>query len=409
MSENKTCLLVVGGTSSGKTVAASNVFTHMTMEGGVKAALPDGRTARFCLVADPRSGRPGKDIEEFVELYQDMLEGRSLPIGSTENRTYELLFQENGTNVGSVMYLDYRGGLTRLYDGTETAKRENEEFDFMLGNSGILIYIISGSVLQKFLDQEENTAKMTREKRAISKEVAMIETLIERARQQKNATAPILYYVTKADRVTAGRDQILPGLKRFLDTYGLIPEGRKVLGCYSTLGWNVIIKKENGEFAVNDEDDQEGGRRKIDGGLDPVGFEIPMMLTMGHCLSESGKRWAEEECARLRQAIDEMKRQKDQTSAESWKAEHGLRRIKNGIFGFFLGIDERKALESDLEDLRERLAELEEELRNGSIDARNTDKRYSLDILAYLNEKFPNAILYIDENGKKQPLENFFN
>ena len=91
-------ILVTGGTSSGKTVAACCTFNHMTQGGGI-AAKNGGSQVKFSLLAD--GSRAARIMDDFADTYIDMLEGR-LPAGSMENKQYELLFKRDQKTVCNI-------------------------------------------------------------------------------------------------------------------------------------------------------------------------------------------------------------------------------------------------------------------------------------------------------------------
>ena len=394
------CLLVTGGTETGKTVAACNVFSHLTLGGGVKTTTPNGKEVRFALVADPQSATAGADIDTFTNDYLHMLNGEPLPHGSPENHSYELLFQDNGKNICSILYLDYRGGLTRDRDTeNEQYKKENNELDYMMEHSTLLIYIIPGDVLNDYisLQGKDNIVTMTAEERTkyveVSGEVSQINTLIQRAGHNK---APLLFYVTKSDLVY-NEKEIIPGLERLIRQFGLWQKGRKALGCHSTLGRNVVIKKEIAEDG--------SAIKRVDTGFDPVGFEIPMMLTVGYRMSAQGKAWANAELGRIQNEIDSITDIIDDNQVSEALEK---KKISNRIKGFVLRrpVQAITDLQKDIDDDKQRVTQLKAELNQ--VDGRNVQKGFSEDILSYLNEHHGKSILYIDEEGRSRPLSEFF-
>lgn len=399
--KNTCCLLVTGGTGTGKTVAACNVFTHLTLGGGVKTTTSSGREVRFTLVPDPHSDSAGADIDAFTNTYLGMLNGGPLPAGSAENHTYELLFQDNGNNICSILYLDYRGGIIREKNARDNNKEEVDELDYMMEHSTLLIYIIPGDVLNDYisLQGKDNIVTMTPDERTkfvkVSGEVTQIKTLIERAEQQGNA-APLLFYVTKSDLVYA-EEEIIPGLERLIRQYSLCREGRKALGCHSTLGRNVVIKDMVGENGV--------AVKRIDTGLDPFGFELPMMLTVGYRMSAQGRAWANAELGRIQDEIDDL-----QESIQKGQIREAIEKKNpfNQIKGFFLRrpVQVITDLQKDIDDDKKQIIELQKELQQ--VDGRNAQKGFSEDILSYLNEHHGKSILYINEEGQSRPLSEFF-
>lgn len=390
--------MLVGPDCAGKTVAATNVFCAMTMGGGIVTA---DKSVRFELVAND-----GWDIEEFHEQYVAMLDGKQLPIGTTENRSYGFNFQINGTKPEyPILYMDYRGG---ILNDRDSLANEIEEFDYMLANSNLLVYIIPGNILNDYImlngKGREQLATMTSEERKrflrVSNSTNHLSTVMKRLKEQDASyNAPLLYYVTKADLVTGGREKLISGLKRLINEYGL-RKGRPVLGCYSTLGWDVDIE----EIRPN--------VRKIQSGFDPYGFEVPMMLTVGYSLSQAGKAWAKEEVKRLEQNIKYC----EQRALDAKTEEKSIASQKNTFWQSVAFWNKRKREEAKQEAMKEQRRKADDAMseknriqqEKNDLDKRNQDRLSSERILKYLEEEHSGDILYLDENGIEKPLSEFF-
>lgn len=389
---HKTTLFITGGTGSGKTVAACNVFHHMTDEGGVSAKVGDKEYA-FSLVGT------GYDADFFDTQYLNMLSGDPLPRGSTENTSYDLTFQDNGKSVASILYMDYRGGMTKDNTNVEMSPQqqaEQEEFDFMLSNAGLLIFIVPGNVLQDYLDLsylDKDSRDYQIQKMRINREINLIRTIRLRAENLGN-NAPILYYVTKSDLV-GDEEKIIPAMEGLIKDWKLQPEGTKVLACHSTVGRNAVVSNETSL------DGQSVSR--IVSGFDPEGFEIPMLLTVGHRLSTEGNMWAIAQEKNFDAEILNLKAEKQDATEKYIKDKNS---IKNKFLGFITKKDRSQAAREAMNEKERELAEKEAEKLQ--IAARNVDKQHSRNILEYLNAKYPNQVLYLDENGNRSQLENFF-
>lgn len=375
-------LFIMGPANSGKTVAWSNVFHQMTSRGGVSAEI-DGEEHSYMLV-----GKRGWDAKFFNDVFLDMVKGQPLPKGSAENRSYEMAFLDQGKSIANVLYMDYSGSLTqREYD--EGYEEQLEEFDFMLKNTGLLIFIITGDTLQKYIDFE-SVEKGSQESETlageIDDEINHIRTLLLKA-ESLETTAPILYYVTKSDRID-DEEQIIPALERLIKNWKLHPQDKQVLGCHSTIGRGCHI--------VESIDDNGAAIRYIESGFKPYGFEIPMLLTIGFCLSTEGKKWAENRYLQLEQELDDATNQRS-----------NQQRKKDGIRGKIANFFGRgKSTQAELEQTQRRIDELKEAQKN--IDKDNLDRIHSQRILNYLKAKHSQDVLYLDRNGENRDLKYFF-
>lgn len=392
--DQKICLLSTGGVGSGKTVAICSSFTHMTLEGGVTAVTSSGRTINCELVATN-----GCDVDHFHETYFAMMSHKPFPNGNTENRTYELIFKLNGEIVCSIYYMDYPGGLTRKNVDNITREAE-EEFNQMLVNSGILIYIIPGDILEAFISLrgkgKDNYSDMTDTERKnylkINQEMNQIKTLMERA-DSLGSNAPVLFYVTKSDIIAYKKD-IIPGLKNLIEQWKLQPKDRKVLGCHSTLGKNISINEGHPDGHI------------MEDGFEPTGFEIPLMLTVGYRLSTAGKKWAIDQITAIEAELEADGQKKDEAIEKKARKSAGFSGAKNKLLKFLGRTTAIDTQEEIIAEIEKRMADSKKRL--SEVDNHNANKRHSADILAYLDTKFPKEILYLDENGQPQPLSEFF-
>ena len=395
---SQTTMFVMGEAGTGKTVAATNVFCAMTMGGGIVTA---DNSVRFELVAND-----GWDIEEFHEQYVAMLDGEQLPIGTTENRSYGFNFQINGTKPEyPILYMDYRGG---ILNDRDSLANEIEEFDYMLANSNLLVYIIPGNILNDYImlngKGRKQLATMTSEEKKrflrVSNSTNHLSNVMNRLKEQDASyNAPLLYYVTKADLVTGGREKLISGLKGLINEYGLY-KGRPVLGCYSTLGWDVDIEE------------IEPNVRRIQSGFDPYGFEVPMMLTVGYSLSQAGKAWAKAEVERLDRNIQYC----EQRALDAKTEEKSIASQKNTFWQSVAFWNKRKREEAKQEAMKEQRRKADDAMseknriqqEKNDLDKKNPDKLSSERILKYLEEEHSGEILCLDERGSEMPLSEFF-
>lgn len=384
-------ILVTGGTSSGKTVAACCTFNHMTQGGGI-AAKNGGSQVKFSLLAD--GSRAARIMDDFADTYIDMLEGR-LPAGSMENKQYELLFKRDQKTVCNILWMDYRGALTKE-DWSDPAYQEQmEEFKAMLEHSTLLIYIISGEVLRKYAslkrlspDSVERKKEMTK----VNKEIMQIRHIMEKTKEIRGSDdrTPFLFYITKSDYIEYGSDQ-----EKFSELISLLKENallqgdRRIVCCHSTLGRAIVLNEEN----------------RIESGFEPEGFEIPLMLSVGYAMSEEGKRWEEEEYAKLDAQIHIQRVNADISNEEKGKLMGGAYRV----FGPLM--KRRQELIEKLEQEKIRYQDKIGELEKKKALIESEQKAYSREILSYITDCAKDNCkyaVYVDKNGEEKPLEAFF-
>lgn len=376
-------ILVTGGSSSGKTVAACNTFFKMI--GGV------GTQVAFDLVANGEAA--GSDISYFAQLYSGMVRGK-LPVGNTENDIYEMAFRRDNENICQISWMDYRGSLRTRRRGEDEEKWE--EFLAMLEHATLFIYIISGDVLNDYISIQDGSVENAVEKREkevdIAVEVANIKTLMETAKsiREDAADTPILFYVTKSDLIKYDDDERkLDSLLSFLKAHKLLESNHKIMGCHSTLGRDLKLSEDN----------------EIIAGFEPEGFEIPLMLTVGYAISESGREWEEAENAKLDAAIANYE-------VDIMKHNQEKGRIDNQFRTKLFGILRReravlKELEGQIEEARKQKGELE--VKKAQLEQENRLKQYAGDILYYIEKETKGKYACgIGRDGEKISLKDFF-
>lgn len=384
-------ILVTGGTSSGKTVAACCTFNHMTQEGGI-SVQPDDSQVKFSLLAD--GSRAARIMDDFADAYIDMLEGR-LPAGSTENKQYELLFKRGQKTVCNILWMDYRGALTKEDWDDPAYAGQIKEFKEMLAHSTLLIYIISGEIIRKYTalkklspDSVERKKEMTK----VNKEIMQIRHIMEKTKEIRGEEdrTPVLFYITKSDYIEYGSDQEkFSQLTALLKENALLQKGRKTVCCHSTLGRALVLNENN----------------QIESGFEPEGFEIPLMLAVGYAMSEDGKQWEEEEFAKLDAQIQIQRVHTDISNEEKGK-------LMGGAFRIFGPIMKRRQeqiekLEKEKQEYQNRIHELEKK----KLLIESEQRSYAKEILDYITDCAGDRCKYavcIDENGKEKPLGSFF-
>lgn len=371
-------LLIIGGANGGKTVAACNTFYKMTRKGGVSKSNND---KKFRLVADD-----GADIDEFSDMYLDMLDGK-LPKGTTESTNYELGFTIDNENICEIRWMDYRGGLR---SNKKEFPEEWKGFCDMLEHATILIYIIPGGIINDYIRIKDKiiTGEIEIEKAEIkiSNEINHIQSCIEEAKKRRNDNPPILFYVTKSDLIEYDDERKMKELKSLIREYNLLG-CRKVLGCHSTLGRDLYIDKNN----------------RIVAGFKPEGFEIPLMLSVGYCMSKAGKEWEKRENDKLDIEINRLQNEAFNLYGEKLKEQN---KLTTKIMSFLRkDVASVKKIENEIKDNKNKEDELK--VKKAELAEKNKEKKYSNAILDYISNS-NHTVFYIDEQGKESILKEFF-
>lgn len=378
--------LFIGGSSSGKTVATCNMQHMLTRKGGVKVRCGN-EDVHFYLTS-----KNSPEIQKFREMYDAMLDG-SLPVGSLETDQYSFVLSRENQGICRIEMIDYRGALR---DDDDALDEEKEAFTSMIQRAAMLVYILPGDILEmhrqmRRMEAEKDTS--SKQYRAmenrVDEEVGHIRTTMQALQEGDLKRAdhpPLLLYVTKSDKLARDAD-VMEELNAFIVEQNLFFPDTKTLGCQSTLGTNIQI-------------DESTNPHQITGGLEPEGFEIPILLSTAHICSQSGKAWLEAELKRLQAELDEAT--EDQLDAAGKKVHFAFIRKK--------AVENRKKLIAELGDriktLRSSIADLE---------SKDHRRKYASEILAYIkngnikNNKdgsFPT--LYLDENKTRQDIQNLF-
>ncbi len=383
LEENAAFLLAMGGPGSGKTVAVSSAF--VTLANGVQAA-PEGPCLR--VNAETVNSAYTQTAQTLTDVYNGMASEGTLPVGTSENQVYRFRLEKNGAGICKICYLDYRGGLRT---DSEPSREEVQGFQDVLKRAAVLAFVIPGDLLQEFSELKRGPhSGMDRGNLArnieICKEVNHIRTQMEAANLQ-NPGAPVLFYVTKADRIR-DRKAFPALLERFLQEWDLPGARRMTLGCCSTLGDSICIDQNH----------------RIQEGFRPKGFELPMLLAAAWQLDKLATEWAAQEAREAREAIAPMEQERGAAVARRAELEGQIRTKLLRVFGA-----ERKEL-TEVKEKIDRLTRQIDERRTQSAQSRerNPKRRHVLDILDYIEKTYPDTVLYWDEAGKRRPLRRFF-
>lgn len=381
--DNTAGLLVMGGPETGKTVSVITAFTMLAR--GVSPPS-GGPCLRFNV--DTWNSAYVRTAHALTEAYRAMATDGVLPVGTTENHVYEFRLEKNNMGICRLTYLDYRGGIR---SDTDPSAEEVTAFQNVLKQATMLAFVLPGDILRDSDDLGDIPfSAMTSENRTryvhISREVNHIKTQMAYA-DEVNPDAALLFYITKADYLPDPKS-VPDILDRFLRRWGILRSGRAVLGCASTLGEEINID----------------GNHVILNGLQPKGFELPMLLAAMQRLNLLAHRWEISESRPINESIEELNKQLAAEKARKVQLEG---QIRTKVIQFFGG--ERKALtesKEKIQNLTEQLADKDKE--KAEIAARNPRRKHVRDIQAYIQETYPDEILYLDSTHKKHPLQMIF-
>lgn len=370
--------LFIGGSSSGKTVATCNMQHMLTRKGGVKARCGN-EDVHFYL-----SSTRSPEIQKFRKMYDAMLDN-SLPVGNIETEQYSFKLTRENQGICQIEMIDYRGALR---DDPKPLPEEKAAFTSMIQRATMLVYIVPGDILE----MHRQMRRLETEKDTSSKQYRILENRVDEEAGHIRSTMqglqegdlkradhpPLLLYVTKSDKLPKDVD-VMEELNAFIVEQNLFFPDTKILGCQSTLGKDIQI-------------DESPNPHQITGGLEPEGFEIPILLATAHICSQSGKTWLEEELKRLHADLDDVT--EEQMEARSKKVR----------FAFF-----RKQAVEDRQELIKELGNRINTLRDDIDNAKNKNirQKYAREILAYIKDgKFPT--LYLDENRNRRDIQELF-
>ena len=384
-----TNILFIGGTSSGKTVAASSTYYKMNAGGGV-----GDDKVKFDLTSIGNAG--AENNTELFDNFIRMLQGK-FPNGSTDNRYYDFAFRRNAEKICEIKWMDYRGANIEQNwsdPGEGKEKKDIQEFKSMLLHAMILIDIIPGDVVRNYSNLEklppqssERTIGMTQ----IAKEIGQFNFIMEKVkelREEDYRKLPILFYITKSDKLGYDDSEKFDKLIALLKGHNLLKGHEKILGCHSTLGRDLIVEDNTIKY-----------------GVAPEGFEIPLMLTAGYFMSDEGKAWEARENARI-----DIAEELEQSKID--KGNQVLGGLQSGFMYYVFGPSKKKKeqirqLEKEASESKDKMAALAKARKN----MENKLKEYSRDILNYIeqctNDKCK-YVIYMNEEGEERPLKEFF-
>lgn len=378
--ERRANIIFIGPSGTGKSVSLySAVYTMI--------GLPENG-GKFSLISDKRQGRT--DFKIIKNAYANMRDG-TLPNGSAENRIFEFQFTRQAESICTVRWMDFQGAM--INDTEVGTERAYEEFQLMVQRATILVFIIPGDIINHNLKIEkmQDETKKQKIKDEIVTQVNELGSLLDEAiklKEEENEKVPILFYVTKSDLIDYVEDdqQKIEKLLGFLKQYKLDRRGWKLLGCQSTLGKDIVINETT---------------RKIERGFKPEGFEIPIMLTVGYLFSEEGRQWEVNESNKLQKKINEIQEQITDQIAEKKNVNNKFKAKFFNIFG--KEVKASKKIKEKIKKSKDDLGNLQKQ--QNALESEN--KQYSNEILQYIETHA--QVFYLDEQGKRQPLKEFFN
>lgn len=387
-----TNMMLIGGASIGKTVAASSAYYKMNADGGV-----GDDQVKFDLTSIGNEGAANNT--ELFDNFIRMLRG-TFPNGNTENRYYDFAFRRNAEKICEIKWMDYKGAnieakWTDDDCGEGVEKEDIQEFKAMLLHAMILIYIIPGNVVRDYSDLEklppqspERAIGMAK----ITKEIGQFKFIMEKAKElraEDYRKLPVLFYITKSDELGYSDSEKFDKLTALLKGYNLLKGHERILGCHSTLGRDLVVENNT-----------------IQCGVAPEGFEIPLMLTAGYFMSDEGRAWEARENAKIDAEIQLEQNKINQGNQE-------LGGLQSGLYYRVLAPFLKKRKEQ-IRQLEKEAAESQNKMAVLANKRKNLESRlkvYSRDILHYIeqctNDKCK-YVIYMNEEGEERPLKEFF-
>lgn len=372
-------LLVLGGTGSGKTVALTTAFN--TLVNGVKV---NSGTPRLAINVNSNSEDYRKTFELLTNAYREMQINGRLPVGTSENLMYTFRLELNGRGISKMRYLDYRGGIRSDQDPDPD---ELEVYQSALTNATMVAFVIPGDILRTFDSLSElskNSVEYQIQVLKVNREMNQIKTQLFQL-DDRNPKAPILFYVTKADYIS-NENRIPYLLEQLLSDYMLMHGDRQILGCYSTLGKAIKI---DDHFRIHE-------------GMAPEGFEIPILLAVGHHLRQIGAQSEKNDKKSMLEEINKLESERSVLKQRENRLESNLNARFIKLFA-----PEKK----ELAELREQISEKDKKLRELQEKCNGIRSAYSTEaqgVLTYLLEKCNNKIIYWNSPRKKQGVAEFF-
>ena len=251
--------------------------------------------------------------------------------------------------------------------------------DKRLSKTDLFVYCLPSSILEDLISLRGKTSlrEMTREEQSkylrISMEANQFKTMMLYTRKEVCWPINVLLFVIE-DNPKSSRKQLTIALKQFIRQYGLRVYGMKLMGCCAT--------------------SSRGGQSSIENHVETPknfvseGCEIPLLLACGVQWTKEAKLWMQQEAQRA----EEECKQRMEAYWRDWRS-------------FVPGGLAAKALL--FPRLRERCYdEMHSRIRNAN--GNNPFFEQLRTVLCYLDNRYTNGVIYMDEQGNEQTLKEFF-
>lgn len=362
MEKGNIYLLLNGECCSGKTVAWSCAVGQM-MEGVENFHLEYEEAA---------------EGEPLIKMYSDLKHGKLPGRGPDRPELYTFQLKRRDENICRIIGMDY---FSCHMDDADAYREETTIYDNMLKRATMLIFIIPGEIIDKYISVNDENAMEGMKKEIRRAEVTYFANTIKisllRTKKLRKDCPPALFYITKSDVAKCTDKEKMDVLKKFIKDYSFFDfaeKKQKVLGCLSTLGRNLKLTDTN----------------NIISGFSPEGFEVPILLTVGYLQSEVEKERIKERCWDIDLRLEELK----------------MRRRERMIFSLGMGLLGMLCDRKRYEEISRQIFELEQE--RGEMIRKNLWNRNLDEILDYLKHLGKDAVFYLNEKGEERPLEEFF-
>ena len=392
MALTKNVTFAMAGTqSSGKTVALATFFHEMSSPNFIGDQY-------FNLTAT------GPFTRDLNRKYTAMRTNGMFPAGNLETSIYDMQFQADDVVMCDLSIRDHKGALFHQ----ENAEEDKNYVELIqdLKHAALVVFLIGGDLVNKFIRLENKSftdpAEEIKIEGDLSDTLGAYRSLMNIvAKNEGGIRKPVIYYVTKSDLIDFRDDrQKMDCVKSLLAKYRLIGNttkeiDRKVLICHSTLGRNLdFVPGEN--------------RIRATESIQPEGFEMPILLTVGYAFSTEGDRWEAQEYSKIDQmirreqdGIDEARDAITRLDGRNWLAKIFTKKSTEAKKSGY--IDEITGRKSAIDDLAAQRAQVQHN---------NKMRDNAMHILEYINKKNQEPghlyTLYLDEHGSERPLQEFF-
>lgn len=392
MALTKTVTFAMAGTqSSGKTVALATFFHEMSSPNFIGDQY-------FNLTAT------GPFTRDLNQKYMAMRTNGMFPAGNMETSIYDMQFQADDVVMCDLSIRDYKGALFHQQNAEED--KNYVELIQDLKHAALVVFLIGGDLVNKFIRLESKSFTEPNEEVKLESELsdtlgAYLSLMNIVAKDEEGIRKPVIYYVTKSDLIEAQDDrQKMKYIKSLLAKYRLIGNttkgiDRKVLICHSTLGRNLdLVPGEN--------------RIRATESIQPEGFEMPILLTVGYAFSAEGDRWEAQEYRKIDRMMSQAQDVIDDARAAITRLDGRNRLIK-----FFTKKSTEAKKSGYIDAITGGKADIDAlAAQRAQVQHNNKMRDNAMHILEYINKKNQEPghlyTLYLDEHGGERPLQEFF-